>query len=342
MRSRFLMPTRPVLLGAGLALCLAMPAMAIEYDGTWQFTLSCPANGAQAAFSDRFTAPIAQNVVTRTRSGRTVQGADDTSRFTGRVEAGKMTAVMERNRGGERWSLRFDGPAASDSRFDLAGGLFVGDRQLRGCGLLVEAVGAAPGSLAATAPVRAEATRTQLAAALAALAALEANSASEAQSLRTDLDLARFEAAAMRPELEQRSAVVTALQARLREAEGGAAQAQAAMTQAVAAATAEIGLRDQRLAAAAAERTTLQTRLATAEAATTQSQATAATERTALQARIATAEAATGQVQASATTERAALAGRLAAAEALAAQLRAALETAQRELTQARAAQPPR
>ena len=68
----------------------------------------------------------------------------------------------------------------------------------------------------------------------------------------------------------------------------------------------------------------------------------AATERTALQARITAAEAATAQAQAAAASERTALQARVTAAEATATQLRAALETAQRELTEARAAQAPR
>ncbi|MBX9750141.1 MAG: hypothetical protein K5Q68_11045, partial [Roseococcus sp.] len=75
-------------------------------------------------------------------------------------------------------------------------------------------------------------------------------------------------------------------------------------------------------------------------AAATQAQA-AVTERNALQARLTAAEAAATQAQA-AVTERNALQARLTAAEASVAQLRAALEMAQRELTEARAAQPPR
>ena len=317
MRSQHVTLTRPMLLAAGLSLFFAQPATAVEYDGNWQFTLSCAANGAQAAFSERFTAPITQNAATRTRTSRNAQGSDDTSRFTARIEGGQMTASMDRSRGAERWSLRFAGPATSETRFELAGGMFAGERQLRSCRLVAEAVSSAPGSLAATAPARAEATRQQLATALAALATLEANSAAEAQALRTDLDLARFEATAMRAELDQRGAAVTALEARLRTAEAAATQAQTALTQAAATATAEITQRDQRIA-------------------------TERTERTALQARITAAEAATAQAQAAATSERTALQARVTAAEATVTQLRAALETAQRELTEARAAQPPR
>lgn len=294
MRSHHVMFTRPALRAAALSLLaapllLATPASAVEYDGNWQFTISCTASGTQPAFTERFTAPITQNVATRTRSGRNAQGTEESSRFNARVEGGQMTTTVERSRGADRWSLRFAGAATSDSRFDLAGGIFSGDRQLRTCRLVAEALSAAPGSLIATAPARAEAARQQLA---TALAALEANAAAEAQALRTDLDLARFESVAMRAELDQRGAAILALETRLRTAEGAATQAQAALTQAVAAAT---------------------------------------TERTALAARLATAEASATQAQAQAQ-----------AAGAAAAQLRTALETAQRELTEARAAQPPR
>jgi hypothetical protein len=314
MRIHHVTLTRPARLAVGLALFWALPATAVEYDGNWQFTMSCAANGAQTAFSDRFTAPITQNAVTRTRAGRTAQGAEDINRFNARIEAGQMTAVVDRIRGTERWSIRFVGPASSDSRFDLAGGIFLGDRQVRSCRLIAEAINSAPGSLAATAPARAEAARQQLA---AALAALEASSAAEALALRTDLDLARFEGAAMRAELDQRGTAIATLGARLRTAEGLVAQGQAALAQAVTTATAEIGQRDQRLAAAATERTALQTRLTATEAATAQAQAAATAERTTLQAR-------------------------LTAAEASVTQLRAALETSQRELTEARSTQPPR
>ncbi|UPY37788.1 hypothetical protein [Sediminicoccus sp. KRV36] len=364
MPSTPLMAARSAQLATGLFLLLAAPAQAVEYDGNWQFAMSCSANGAQPAFTERFIAPIAQNAVTRTRSGRTAQGQDDTSRFSARIEGGQMTAVVDRNRGGERWSIRFAGPATSDRRFDLAGGIFLGERQLRSCQLVAEALSSAPGSLAATAPARAEAARQQLAAAQAALAALQANSEAEAQALRTDVDLARFEGAAMRAELDQRVAAIALLETRLRTAEGATAQAQAALAQAIATATAEIGQRDQRIAAAAqamtaqrtalearvaaaeaaaaTQRTALEARITAAEAATAQATAAAATERTALQARITAAEAAAAQASATAATERSALQARITAAEAAAAQLRTALQTAQRELTEARAAQPPR
>jgi len=320
---------------AGALFLLATPAQAVEYDGNWQFSMSCAANGAQAAFTDRFTAPIAQNAVTRTRSARTAQGAEDISRFTGRVEAGRMTAVLDRNRGGERWSIRFAGPATSDTRFEMTGGIFSGERQLRSCQMVAEALSSAPGSLAATAPARFREARERLAAAVLALAAMEARSEAEAAALRTDLDLARFEGAAMRAELDQRLAVIAALEGRLRAAE--AATAQTAAT-----ATAEIAQREQRIAAAAAERTALQTRLTAAETATSQAQTAANSERNALQTRLTAAEAAASQAQAAATNERNALQARLAAADANLAQLRTALQAAQRELQEARAAQPPR
>jgi hypothetical protein len=209
MRSHYVTLTRPALRAAALSLfaapwLLAQPAAAVEYDGNWQFTMSCVASGNQSAFTERFTAPITQNTATRTRSGRNAQGTEDSSRFTARIEGNQMTATVERSRGPERWSLRFAGPATSDSRFDLAGGIFTGDRQLRSCRLIAEALTSAPGSLVATAPARAEAARQQLAAAVTALAALEANAAAEIQALRTDLDLARFESVAMRAELDQR------------------------------------------------------------------------------------------------------------------------------------------
>lgn len=361
MRSHHVTLTRPARFGtslaAGLAMLFALPAVAVEYDGNWQFTMSCAANGAQTAFSERFTAPITQNAASRSRSGRTPQGAEDVSRFNARVEAGQMSVVVDRIRGAERWSLRFAGPATSESRFELPGGMFSGERQLRSCRLEAEAVTSAPGSLAATAPARAEAARQRLA---AAFTALEASSAADMQAIRTELDLARFEGAAMRALLDQRGAAVVALETRLRQAEGATAQAQAALAQAVATATAEIGQRDQRLSAATGERAALQTRLTAAETAATHAQtsataertalqgrltateAAAVTERTALQGRLSAAEAASTQAQAAAAAERTALQARLAAAEATAAQLRTALETARRELTDARAAQPPR
>ncbi len=292
MRQRQALCTSRSLLLGGALLLLAAPAQAVEYDGAWQFSFTCAASAGQPAFSDRFTAPIVQNALARTRTNRTTQGAEDISRFTGRIEEGRMTAVLDRNRGGERWSIRFAGPATSETRFEMTGGMFQGERQLRSCQMLAEAQSPAPGSLAATAPARAREALAQVAAARAALATLEARSETEAVALRTDLDLARFESAAMRTELTQRMAATAALETRLRTAEAATAEAQAAQTRALAAAATEIGQRDQALATAATERTALQTRLTAAEAAT--------------------------------------------------AQLRSALETAQRELTEARAAQPPR
>ncbi|MEI6161188.1 MAG: hypothetical protein WCP77_15240, partial [Roseococcus sp.] len=288
MQRRDVIASLPVLVAAGLSLFFAPSAQALEYDGNWQFSLSCAANGAQPAFTDRFTAPIIQNSVTRTRSARTAQGLEDISRFTGRVEGTQMTAVMERSRGAERWAIRFAGPATSDRRFDLAGGIFLGDRQLRSCQMVAEALSSAPGSLAATAPTRAAAsqtqlaeTRTQLAAAQAALVAAQESAEARADALQTELDLARFEGAAMRNELTLRMAEAAAqradLEARLRAAEALTLQAQAALAQAVATATTEIGQRDQRISAAAhaataaaAQRSALETRLTAAEAATAQ------------------------------------------------------------------------
>jgi hypothetical protein len=311
----------------------------VEYDGTWQFALSCAANGAQPAFTDRFIAPIAQNAVSRVRAGRTPSGLEDVSRFTGRIEGAQMTATLDRTRGAERWSIRFAGPAITDRRFDMAGGIFVGDRQVRSCQLVAESVTPAPTSLAATAPARAETTRQQLAAAQAELSAAQANALSEADALRTALDLARFEGAAMRAELDQRTAAGAQLTARLAAAEGEVIQARAALAQAVAGAATEIGLRDQRLnaaqAAATQQRTALEARIAAAEAGTAQAQAAAGQQRTALEARLAAAETAAGQ-------QRTALEARVSGAEATLAQARAELETARRELTEARAAQPPR
>ena len=299
---------RPVRIAAGLALLLAFPAQAVEYDGNWQFSLNCTAQGAQPAFTDRFTAPIAQNAFSRSRSARTAGGVEDSSRFSGRVAENQMTATLERSRGNERWTIRLAGPATSEGRFDLSGGLFVGERQLRSCQLVAEAQSSAPGSLAATAPTRAAAaavqqqlteTSAQLATAAGALAMLQASSEARADGLQTDLDLARFEGGAMRNELTQRTAALAAFEARLQAAERATTQAQATLAQATATATTEIGQRDQRLAAATAQRSTLEAR------------ATAA-------------EQASAQAQASIT------------------QLRGTLATAQRELTEARAAQPPR
>jgi len=368
-------------LGAGLLLLLALPAQAIEYDGNWQFTLSCSAQGTQTAFTDRFTAPIAQNAFTRSRSTRTDAGVDDSSRFSGRIEANQMAATLERTRGNERWAIRLAGPATSDRRFDLAGGLFVGERQLRSCQLVAEALTSAPASLAATAPARAAAAQqqltessAQLAAAAAALAALQASSEARGDALQTELDLARFEGAAMRNELTLRTAALVVLTGRVQAAEAATTQAQAGLAQAVAVATAEIGQRDQRLAAAAAattqaetaaaaQRNALETRAMAAEQASAQGQAAlaraeaaAAAQRSALEGRVTAAEQAGASAQATlaraetvTAAQRTALEARVTAAEQAGAQaqaslvqLRASLATAQRELTEARAAQPPR
>ena len=364
-------------LGAGLLLLLALPAQAIEYDGNWQFTLSCSAQGTQTAFTDRFTAPIAQNAFTRSRSTRTDAGLDDSSRFSGRVTANQMAATLERTRGNERWTIRLAGPATSDRRFDLPGGLFVGERQLRSCQLVAEALTSAPGSLAATAPVRAAAAQqqlaessAQLAAATAALAALQASSEARGDVLQTELDLARFEGAAMRNELTLRTAALVVLTGRVQAAEAANTQAQAGL----AAAAAEIGQRDQRLAAATAattqaeaaataQRNALEARAAAAgqvstqaQAALARSEAAAAGQRSALEARVTAAEQANAQAQAAlaraetaAAGQRSGLEARVTAAEQAGAQaqaslvqLRASLATAQRELAEARAAQPPR
>ena len=309
---RIFFSTSRLALLAGIT--VALPAQGSEYDGTWQFALSCAANGAQPAFTERFVAPVARNVVTRNRSGRTPSGLEDSSRFSGRIDGTQMTASLERTRGAERWSIRFAGPAISDRRFDMAGGIFAGERQLRSCQLVAEALTPAPASLAATAPARAEATRAQLATTRAELAALQSNATNEADTLRTALDLARFEGASMRTELTERAAAAaaqrTALEARLAAAEAATIQAQAGQAQALAAAAAEIGLRDQRLSAAAQQREALDARIAAAEAAATQ--------------------------------QRGALEARIAAGESGLAQARAELETTRRELTEARAAVPPR
>jgi len=368
-------------IGAGLFLLLAVPAQAIEYDGNWQFTLNCAAQGAQPAFADRFTAPIAQNSFTRSRASRSAAGLEDSSRFSGRVEAGQMRATLERARGNERWTIRLAGSAISDTRFDLPGGLFVGERQLRSCQLVAEALTSAPGSLAATAPLRAAAaqqqlteTTAQLAAAAAALAALQASSEARGDALQTELDLARFEGAAMRNEMTQRSAALLVLTGRVQAAEAATTQAQSALAQAVAAAATGIGQRDQRLAAAAAtsaqaetaanaQRSALEARATAAEQSGAQAQAAlaraetaAAAQRSALEARVTAAEQASAQAQAAlaraetaAAAQRSALEARVTAAEQASAQaqagmaqLRVALATAQRELAEARTSLPPR
>ena len=344
--------SRPAPLAAGLLLLLALPAQAIEYDGNWRFSMACAASGGLAGFSDSFTAPITQNAFTRSRGSRNAAGVDETSRATGRIENNQMTVVLDRSRGTERWSVRFAGPASSERRFDLAGGLFVGDRQLRSCQMVAEAITSAPGSLAATAPARAAATRqqladttAQLAAAQAALAELQRSSEARADALRTELDLARFEGAAMRAELTQRAAATAAATAAAAAAQ---AQSQQALTAANARATTAQAALTQAVAGATAMRAELEGRIRAAEGATAQARAQVGTLQAEVQTRQRVIEAATAQVgtlQAEAQARQRAIEAATAQGTQLEARLRAAeaaTAQAQRELAEARAAQPPR
>lgn len=271
----FAFPGRgPQLVAAlGLVGLFSLPAQATDYDGVWSFAMTCPAAGGQRAFTDRFQAPITDNVINRTRTNR---NNEDVTRVTGRVENGAMNLVVERTRGTDRWALRFAGPASSDARFELAGGLFVGERQARACQLVAEAVTPAANSLVATAPARErQALATELAGAQAARAALQ-----------TELDRTRQEGMAARAELAEANARLT--------------QAQAAATEAA--------------AAAARQRTALEARVTAAEAAAAQAQAaaaqaanTAGQQRMALEAQAQAAEARATQAQAAMTQLRAEL-----------------------------------
>ncbi|MCU0889991.1 MAG: hypothetical protein MUC64_18655 [Rubritepida sp.] len=331
----------------GLGLATAAPAGAqtgspTDYDGAWQFVLSCSANSSTRApaFTERFPVTIERGEFTRIRTVRAAEGPDIVDRWRGAVANGRLTVAVESVRGPQRWATRLEGAATSPTRFELTGGVFLADnRQVRQCTMTGALQRPAAGSLAAAGPARAQAERqreaaaavqrlasveTALAAALAATAQAEERGA----ALQTELDLARFEGNAMRAEIDRRGA---ALQA--------AAQAVAQAQQQITALTARAGQAEsglaatQRdLAAARGEATQISTRAAQLEAAlqalrgeATQTSARAAQLEAALQ-------AARGEA-----TQATARAGQL---EAAGNALRAELEQLRRTLAEREAAAP--
>jgi hypothetical protein len=318
-----------ILRAAPLAAVLALgahaaPAMAqsTDFDGTWNFVLTCSVNSVtrQAAFTDRFTAEVNQGAFTRSRTVRFGEGPAQVDRLEGSISNARMAVVVESQRGNQRWTTRLDGPAASPIAFELQGGTFLADgRQVRGCQMTASMVRPAPQSIAATALTRiaqvAEAMQALTARATAAereVERLRAEAQQNEDRLQTELDFARFEGNALRTELDQRArqAVeaaqqIAALTARATQAEAAARTAAASATQA------------QQAAQAATTRATQ------AEAAATAARAEAMRQQQAAQ---------QAAAQASQASDRA------ARAEAAAAALRTELEQARRRATEAEAA----
>jgi hypothetical protein len=306
-----------LLLGLGAA-ASAQPA-ATDYDGTWQFVLTCSPNSSTRApgFTERFAAPIAQGQFSRTRTLRAADGPDLVERWQGSVREGRMEVVVESARGPQRWTTRLAGAAVSPMRFDLTGGVALTDnRQVRSCTMSAALERAAPASLAARGP-RAEQERQQrdAAAAQQRLAAVEtalaaammaaARAEERGDALQTELDLARFEGAAMREELARREAALAAATRAAAEAQQqGAALGQRA-------AQAEGGLAQLR----------------------TQAEAALAQLRTEAEGRVRQLEGALVQLRGEAE-------GRIRQSEAALAQLRAELDQARRSLAEREAAQP--
>lgn len=256
------------LLGLGLATTApagAQTGSPTDYDGAWQFVLSCSPNTTTRApaFTERFPVTIERGEFTRTRTVRAAEGPELVDRWRGAVANGRLTVAVESARGPQRWTTRLEGAATAPTRFELTGGVFLADnRQVRQCTMTGALQRPAAGSLAAAGPARAQAERqrelagaaqrlaaveTALAAALAATAQAEERGA----ALQTELDLARFEGSAMRAEVDRRGAAlqaaaqavaqaqqqIAALTARAGQAESGLVAARAEATQAVARAT---------------------------------------------------------------------------------------------------------
>lgn len=209
---------------AVVAVALGAPsALAQNYDGVWQGTLACGPSSVTGApaFAERLPITISNNAISRTRTLAGNAG-EVTQRWRGTLEGQTLNVTVDANRGNERWQMRFAGPAASDTRFVLPGGLFLaGDRQVRQCELTLAAAQPAPQSLAATAPQRAQQAReqevAQLRAAIEAARREAEGNANRALDMEQQLDTTRFEANTVRGELE-----------RLRAAAAEAERAQAA------------------------------------------------------------------------------------------------------------------
>lgn len=327
----------------------AAPAMAqsTDFDGTWEFVLTCSVNSVtrQAAFTDRFTAEVNQGAFTRSRTVRFGEGPAQVDRLQGSISNARMAVVVESQRGNQRWTTRVDGPAANPIAFEIQGGTFLADgRQVRGCQMTANMARPAPQSIAATALTRIaqvaaamQALTTRVTAAEQQVERLRAEAQQNEDRLQTDLDFARFEGNAMRTELDQRARQaaeaaqqITALTARATQAEAAARTAAANATQAQQAAQAATTRATQAEAAATAARGEAGQagqRATQAEAAAAAARAEATRQQQAAQ---------QAAAQASQASDRA------ARAEAAAAALRTELEQARRALAEARAqAQPP-
>ncbi|MDW8400036.1 MAG: hypothetical protein RMK90_15915, partial [Acetobacteraceae bacterium] len=135
----------------------ASPAAATDFDGTWQFALTCSANSVtrQPGYTERFTAEVSEGAFRHARTTRPAEGPPQLDRWQGSVQGGRMSVLVESQRGNQRWVTRLEGPAVSPVQFELQGGTFVGeDRQVRSCQLSASLARPAPQSLAATALTR--------------------------------------------------------------------------------------------------------------------------------------------------------------------------------------------
>jgi hypothetical protein len=326
------------LFAGGLLALAAAPAVAQDYDGRWNLTLTCSQSSATNAppFTDRFEAVVSNNAFTRSRTIRLGQGGDETRNWRVATEGNRMTLTVEASRGNDRWQVRTAGDAASPTRFNLTGGLFTSDgRQTRNCTTVAELAQAAPTALAA--PQRQEADRRRQIEALEARAATaerERDAAREAmssleQDLRSDIENGRFELNVLRRELDEARAGAQrdaqAAQQRLAAETARATQAEAAAQAAA-----------QRLQAAEAQARQAaeqaQAQLAQARAAAEQAQSQARTQAEQAQAQLAQARQAAEAAGRDLATARSAA----EAAQREAAALRGQLEAAQAELVRAR------
>ena len=353
---------------APLAAVLAMGAFAApasaqapntDFDGTWNFVLTCSVNSVtrQPAFTDRFTAEVNGGAFARSRTLRFNEGPPQVDQLRGNIQNGRMAVLVESQRANQRWTTRLEGAAANPALFEIQGGTFTPDeRQVRGCQLSASLARPAPQSLAATALTRIaqvgallQELTNRLNVTQQDLERVRAEAQQTEDRLQVDLDFARFEGNAMRTELDQRARQaaeaaqqITALTARATQAEaaataarGEAAAAAQRATQAEAAATTARGQ-----AAAASQRATQAEAAATAargEAATAAQRATQAEAA----ANAARGEAARQQQAAQQATAGASQAAeRAARAEAAAAALRTELDQARRALAEAQAQTP--
>ncbi len=324
-------------------------AAANDFDGTWQFTLTCSANTItrQPGYTERFTAEVNEGAFRHSRATRPAEGPPQLDRWQGSVQNGRMAVLVESQRGSQRWMTRLEGAAVSPVQFELQGGTFVSeDRQVRSCQLSASLTRPAPQSLAATALTRmaqvaavVQELTNRLAVAQQDMERLRAEAQQTEDRLQTELDFARFEGNAMRTELDQRAQQaaqaaqqIAALTARATQAEQAAQAAAARAAQAEAAATAARA----EAAQVAQARDAAAARAAQAEAAAAAARAEAAQAaqaRDAAAARAAQAEAAA----AAARAEAAQAAQARDAAAARAAQAEAAAAAARTEAAQAAA-----